>query len=662
MRRAILAAGVLVATVLLLVVALYATLPLWSGTELVRSELQRQLLLAGYDVQAASVRMDRELSVTATDVVIRDAGGREVAAAPLVEVFNTLRLQPPYLVTTARLIRPRLSIDRTGEDGSVLRSLLATALPAPLERLEIEEGAVRIGDAATARGTLVLDQHAGALGITATTLDISDPSATRAAEKLAGRLRLERLPREAASTDQRYALELQIGSGSALWDEVLVDLGAFPVSAAATATAAAKTVDLDIASAELRGLLKMQAAFTWTLQDELSRCSLHLSAENLERSFDKLVREPFGAAYPALANLTVTGKSSVRMTITGAGSDAPAISGVVHAQSLRASSPAFLLDDLTARIPFFSRNAEPVVDIGGTLAAADLRIGGIRFGPFRIESIARAGRLDATAPVTLRVGGGALTLEDLALVEREERTLQLRARGLLRDVDLSRLLQDAGWPAVQGRLEGDLGGMAMDPVALSVTGAATAHVFGGRVHLRDMSIGTPFSRVSVFRLDAVAEDLQLAEMTQALPFGHIRGVLEGHVNDLEIAAGQLQSFDVDLHSVPRPGVAQTISVRALSKLSALGGADASLGGIALRLVNEFRYSRLGVRGSLRNDQFELHGVERADDGGEYLVKGSLLPPTVNVISHTQRMSFSEMLSRLRSLGEEEGEARDATSQ
>ena len=54
----------------------------------------------------------------------------------------------------------------------------------------------------------------------------------------------------------------------------------------------------------------------------------------------------------------------------------------------------------------------------------------------------------------------------------------------------------------------------------------------------------------------------------------------------------------------------------------------------------------GFRAYLKNDNLQLSGIE---DGGDkiYLVKGSLLPPNVNVISYNQNISFKEMVSRLK---------------
>jgi hypothetical protein len=41
----------------------------------------------------------------------------------------------------------------------------------------------------------------------------------------------------------------------------------------------------------------------------------------------------------------------------------------------------------------------------------------------------------------------------------------------------------------------------------------------------------------------------------------------------------------------------------------------------------------------------LRGV-KSEDGKEYLVVGSTLPPRVNVVSHSQVISFSEMVRRV----------------
>jgi hypothetical protein len=48
---------------------------------------------------------------------------------------------------------------------------------------------------------------------------------------------------------------------------------------------------------------------------------------------------------------------------------------------------------------------------------------------------------------------------------------------------------------------------------------------------------------------------------------------------------------------------------------------------------------------LRNDRFVLHGVAE-HDGKDFLVVGTIFPPSVNVVSHNQVIAFKEMVDRL----------------
>ena len=54
---------------------------------------------------------------------------------------------------------------------------------------------------------------------------------------------------------------------------------------------------------------------------------------------------------------------------------------------------------------------------------------------------------------------------------------------------------------------------------------------------------------------------------------------------------------------------------------------------------------MGFKATLRNDRLTLRGV-KSKNNQEFLVVGTIVPPTVNIISHTQEISFSELMRRL----------------
>ena len=79
------------------------------------------------------------------------------------------------------------------------------------------------------------------------------------------------------------------------------------------------------------------------------------------------------------------------------------------------------------------------------------------------------------------------------------------------------------------------------------------------------------------------------------------------------------------------------------------------GGLA-SFFDSFRYSKLGFKATLRHDRLTLRGVQ-SDGDKELLVVGSLLPPTVNIISHTQEIAFSELLRRLQRINSDKPEVK-----
>ena len=175
----------------------------------------------------------------------------------------------------------------------------------------------------------------------------------------------------------------------------------------------------------------------------------------------------------------------------------------------------------------------------------------------------------------------------------------------------------------------------------------TLNAFGGTISVRGMEIEQPLSPGRSIKMAVKLDGLNLEQASETFQFGHISGVLAGAIDGLVLSQGQAAAFNADLHTVEKSGVGQRISVEALNNLTVISSGNdggSVFGGIA-SLFDSFRYSKLGFKVALKNDTLLLRGVE-ASEGKEYLVVGSWLPPTVNIISYTQEISFSELLRRL----------------
>ncbi|HZD41300.1 MAG TPA: hypothetical protein VE131_11295, partial [Terriglobales bacterium] len=217
----------------------------------------------------------------------------------------------------------------------------------------------------------------------------------------------------------------------------------------------------------------------------------------------------------------------------------------------------------------------------------------------------------------------------------------------LKNLQLEPLTAALGWYRFGGSLSGSFPRVEWSGGSLRSPGQIEVDLFGGRVAISNLEIENLFSPVPSVKLDARLRDLRFEQISDTFEFGRISGILEGNIHNLVITAGQPSAFTADIHTVKRSGSSQWINVEALNKLTVLSSGDRAspvFRGLAVFFEN-FRYDKMGFKATLRNDHLTLHGIE-SKNGQEFLVVGTVLPPTVNVISHTQKIAFSELVRRL----------------
>jgi hypothetical protein len=372
--------------------------------------------------------------------------------------------------------------------------------------------------------------------------------------------------------------------------------------------------------------------------------------------FDWIIRPNFNRSLPVLDDLVLGGRVALAVIATGTTADLN-VQGTIALRDGELQNkdknwqvgPVRL--DLPLHIQYPGKKTRPPPS-APSFSLGTLTVGAGRFGSEVIPAIsARLSLWDNALifrdPVRLPLYGGALEISDLAFHDiintPRDVALSLKAS----DLQLERLTRALGWYEFGGSLSGSIPKMEWAGGILRSEGSIQVRVFGGEAQISTLEIDDPFSAIPSIRLNARFGNLSLEQASKTFAFGQISGVLEGIVNGLVITAGQPAAFQAEVHSVEKPGVSQRISVESLNKITVLSsGAEAGAlySGIA-SLFDSFRYSKLGFRASLKNDQLTLRGVESRPDG-EYLVIGSVLPPTVNVVSHTQVIAFSELLRRL----------------
>ena len=370
--------------------------------------------------------------------------------------------------------------------------------------------------------------------------------------------------------------------------------------------------------------------------------------------FEFFIRENLNRSYPVLDRLAVAGLIGLSAEASGPVNE-PSIAGTVTLRGgeLRAKTNDWRVSGIDIALPFrVGYPAAPPKTAPGNPATGTLTIGSAKFGSEVISGIKFTVSLWDNVlrfhqPIRLPIYGGSLVISGLAWKDVVEApravSLSLEATNL----QLRKLTEALDWYRFEGTLSGSIPKIEWTGGSLRSDGQIDIAVFDGRLRVSQLEIEAPFSSVPSVKLDASFQGIQLEQASETFAFGRISGVLAGTVSDLVVTAGQPSSFTADIHSVEESGVSQRISVESLNKITVLSSgqdAGALYGGIA-GFFDSFRYSKLGFKATLKNDKLKLRGVESRDEQ-EYLVVGSFIPPTVNVISHTQEIAFLELLRRL----------------
>jgi hypothetical protein len=375
---------------------------------------------------------------------------------------------------------------------------------------------------------------------------------------------------------------------------------------------------------------------------------------NLARFFEFFIRDPLKTSHPLLDQLVPAGQVSFAAIAQGP-SDDLSITGNLHlrAGDLRAKSDKWQVGPINLALPFrihlpAAKPATATTNIGtGTLAIASARFGTEVISPVKTRISLRNNMLKFEQPIRISIYEGMIGLNNLVwkdfIANPQEFSLSVDAQSL----QLQRLTESLGWYRLAGMISGSIPKVESAGNMLRSYGEIQTQVFGGRIQLSKMEIENPFSSVRSIKLDCRFQDVDLEQASKTFEFGRISGILESSVTGLVITNGQPAQLLAEVHTVEKSGVSQWISVEALNKLTVLSSgnnAGALYGGLA-GLFDNFRYSKLGFNATLKNDKLTLRGIE-SRDGQEYLVVGSRIPPTVNVISHTQEISFGELVRRL----------------
>jgi hypothetical protein len=448
--------------------------------------------------------------------------------------------------------------------------------------------------------------------------------------------------------------EIRATAGEVLLGRYYVALGTTPITLAGTLRRDGEGFALE--GGRLSSPRLGSAQLSVARKGETLSADVRPDVPDVAPLFALAVREPWQEAFPTLAGIEVGGSIGGRLRVRWSDGTLVSLDGRLSWRRGRVAvaSPELRIDEVALDLPLRIRSGDATADERGSAKLAGLSVGGVPVAPLALALVAGRDRLALAEPARTSAAGGEVVLTELAATDliapTRILTLGLRATGLR----LAPLATALGLPAFGGTFTAALPRVRLAGGTLETEGEIVTSVFGGTVRLERLRAEDIGSGVATISLDATCESISLGDLTEVLDLGHVSGVARGGVKSLEVQAGAPVRFEAWMETVKTPGVPQRISVDAIRSLSILGGSggDPFSSGV-LSFFDEYGYAKLGFHCSLDGDRLTLEGVEQRD-GKDYLVVGSLLPPRVDVVSHTRTIAFSEMVSRLRRAAQSEG--------
>ncbi|MFO7979673.1 MAG: hypothetical protein R6V00_02430, partial [Candidatus Aminicenantes bacterium] len=333
------------------------------------------------------------------------------------------------------------------------------------------------------------------------------------------------------------------------------------------------------------------------------------------------------------------------------------VEGVLHIEncSLKDEKKNLQIQRIDASIPFqipFNNDSFPIdnrENSSGFLLIEELMTPVFCLDSVYLDIHASPGQF-VIKPASFKMGDGKFHLGETSLDYFPE--LKLFSSLSLEKTEILSLLPNLELP-VQGTVQAEFSPVVMNPNQLKTDGIVEMNVFDGRIKVDNIEVKKPFSKNRTFLSKITFRDIDLEELTGIVPFGRMTGIIDGEVRDLAISYGQPERFFLHIESDKNKNIPQLISLKAADDISVIGTGtktDFSSSNLLTTFVNNFRYQKIGIVCSLKNDVFALNGTIR-EKGEEYLVKGPVLFG-INIINKMPKntIGFNDMLDRMKRIG------------
>lgn len=437
--------------------------------------------------------------------------------------------------------------------------------------------------------------------------------------------------------------QAQLRGGQYLAGALYVELPPTPVTARLDATLARERWDIAALEWNDPGVLEFSARAQWTAPlPSVPTLALDLQRVDLARALPR-----YAAAWAAARGYPhLRASGTLRGTFTREEGRVRAFGLTAEAVELIDEDGRFQLHGLDGALAWDAR----VVPAPTTLGWRGIEIYKVPFGPARAQLRADHDALRLEQPLAVDVFGGKFNLRKFVAQPASPRGDRYEASFTIIQAQLPQMSAAFGWPVFPGNLSGGVPEIEFVGDRIEFHGGLDLYLFDGHLGVNTMSLERPFGSAPALGANIHFEEFDLEQLTSAFSFGSMSGRLYGTINGLRLLDWSTVAFDAWL----RTKGGGRMSYTAVDDITGISSGAPQLQNLALKLVNTFGFSRLGLRCRLRDQVCTMGGIEPlpAQVGpdslgarGYAIVEGAGVP-RLDIIGHRRHVDWPTLLRRL----------------
>jgi len=359
-----------------------------------------------------------------------------------------------------------------------------------------------------------------------------------------------------------------------------------------------------------------------------------LNIEDIAKGYDLFFKQPLQTIYPVMNKIGMEGK----LYLEAKEFCFPDMDGQIWA-SFEGDIflPYLKLEELKFLLPLYYNNPEDKTGF--------IQIGRLLFQHEEIKNIhlpllTKSNQIYLTEAIQLAIAGGVISINRL-----------------IGTIDPFSLKGDVSFKNISPQflpfllnLYSEKLHFELTPHVFDIEGRVIISLWDGEVIVENLEIEDIFSSYPKIKTDIALKNIDLAQASQQLLFGDISGKIKGYIKNLVISHGQPEAFELLIESVKQKGKRQMISLAAVNNISVLAQGSPVI--VSWFFPKKFPYQKIGIKCSLKNDNFFIHGLIKRDNM-EYLVKRRIFGIDVVNRSPGQKVAFKEMMDRVKKISRRE---------